>query len=460
VPPVPPTSLPGEVHIATDQEATTLDYLFAVRDGLLWRRDVQGGPWTRVGSGLPERASPFFDPPARIERVWGDGSFVIALGDNGRFYKLRWGTLGVTGWGTLWSAGKGDFTWSQDWGFPLKLGGPLTLNVAPAPRALAMSSKTKFNEGHYDDLSAYPHWLDFGCDTFFALGFDGSVIHFADPWLPEGFADKALLSPNHGHVRGATLAVSASALLLLDEQGRVWTRFWDFDISGEDHYFFSYVWSAEQPSGWLTFRLPLPDWVLQPPVPGPVGARVAVVTHPEVGGNGSRELRVAGLDASGASGYWSKGISPFEPWAFHPTGEPVTVLVPRPPAAGLGEAAPRVWTGRGDAAVGPETVPAELGEFSPWAWQPTTVWLGPGRALRLVLHTHEVLNADGSVSMKGALFPGQAAPAGDAARWAQALFAGKPHVQVRLQRVGGKIEVWPEEGEAFRFVFQTTQGRE
>ncbi|MDR1949917.1 MAG: hypothetical protein LBQ38_11040, partial [Spirochaetaceae bacterium] len=65
--------------------------------------------------------------------------------------------------------------------------------------------------------------------------------------------------------------------------------------------------------------LPAEDWRLQPPIP--LGGKAAITRHITILqnglGNGARELRVAGLNEEGETGYWTKAIFD-DTWEFKP----------------------------------------------------------------------------------------------------------------------------------------------
>lgn len=409
-PPAPtrPEGLPGALQFQGPLEALTPDWQFVLREGRLWARSTHGDKrdlpegWSPVlDSGLPHGGWGY-PVPQRLTRMTADGSYLVAEGDDGTFHVLRWRTFGLTGFGQLMGSRAEDFTWAHAWGFPIgPTDGPLKVNLTPPPVGLAMSDRTKFNVGFHADLNGHPHWFDFGCDTLFALHPDGSVIDFADPWLPDHFGGlKRITTPLQGRVRGVALSAAASSLMLLADDGSVWTRTFDFDLAGEDFYFFAYTW-ADADSATLRVRLPLPDWTRQPPLPGTPTQRITVVTMPGRVGPFARELRVEGRDAEGHTGLFTKPISPFETWQFTPTesplqGAPVAALPPGPLEAERYDLSGESTLALPDGSA----IRLRISSWNRQAWQPAFVELRRGEEspLRVLMHTHELrtLGTDGT----------------------------------------------------------------
>jgi hypothetical protein len=107
----------------------------------------------------------------------------------------------------------------------------------------------------------------------------------------------------------------------------MYTRLADFDIVGCDPLWFkyTYVFYKSNIPGMSYFSnlnewgLPAEDWRPQPPVP--LAGNAAITRHITIlqngRGNGARELRVAGLNESGETGYWTKAVFD-DVWSFKP----------------------------------------------------------------------------------------------------------------------------------------------
>jgi hypothetical protein len=105
----------------------------------------------------------------------------------------------------------------------------------------------------------------------------------------------------------------------------MYTRIADFDIVGCDPMLFKYTYvpykSAIPGTNYFSnlteWALPAEDWRAQPPIPQSGKARLSRhITILQNGhGNGARELRVAGLNETGETGYWTKAIFD-DSWTF------------------------------------------------------------------------------------------------------------------------------------------------
>jgi hypothetical protein len=107
-------------------------------------------------------------------------------------------------------------------------------------------------------------------------------------------------------------------MFVINEAGEMYTRLADFDAIGCDPLFFKYTYipyKSDLPgtdyfSNLSEWGLPAEDWRPQPPIP--LAGKAALTRHITIlqngQGNGARELRVAGLNEAGETGYWTKAI--------------------------------------------------------------------------------------------------------------------------------------------------------
>jgi hypothetical protein len=153
--------------------------------------------------------------------------------------------------------------------------------------------------------------------TTYVLLEDGQEICYADTGLPCDFS-RNYLGPEEGRFKAAAMSASGSTIFLMNEAGEMYTRIADFDIIGCDPMFMKYTYipyTSDLPgtnyySNLTPWALPSEDWRKQPPVP--LEGRAALtrfITILQNGqGNAARELRAAGYNAQGETGYWSKPI--------------------------------------------------------------------------------------------------------------------------------------------------------
>jgi len=160
--------------------------------------------------------------------------------------------------------------------------------------------------------------------TIYVLLEDGQEICYGDPGVPTDFS-RNFIGPERGAFIATSLSASASTMFVINEAGEMYTRLVDFDTIGKDPMFFKYTYipyTSDLPgtnyfSNLNEWALPAEDWRLQPRIP--LDGKAAITSHITIlqngQGNSARELRVAGLNEIGETGYWSKQIFD-EKWEF------------------------------------------------------------------------------------------------------------------------------------------------
>jgi hypothetical protein len=153
--------------------------------------------------------------------------------------------------------------------------------------------------------------------TTYVLMEDGQEIRYADTGLPCDFS-RNYIGPERGAFKASALSASASTMFVINEAGKMYTRLADFDVIGCDPMFFKYTYKRYTSdlaginyfSNLTEWALPAEDWLAQPPIPLAENAAITrYITILQNGqGNGARELRVAGWNECGETGYWTKAI--------------------------------------------------------------------------------------------------------------------------------------------------------
>src|SRR3546814_12719902 len=62
---------------------------------------------------------------------------------------------------------------------------------------------------------------------------DGQHYRFNDPWLPRDDSYE-MCGPQRGQFRGVNLSASGSTIFTINRYGDLYTRHYDFDLSGDD----------------------------------------------------------------------------------------------------------------------------------------------------------------------------------------------------------------------------------
>jgi hypothetical protein len=148
----------------------------------------------------------------------------------------------------------------------------------------------------------------------------GQRLTFWDPWLPHDQSYE-MCGPHRGRFRAVNMSASGSHVFVIGRYGDMYTRLYDFDISGHDQAFFSYTYEDQRGKGdGAPIQLPAEAWARQPKIPGRITDRISIAKT----GKGAIHaiLRVEGRHG-GASGYWQRDIA--QPaaagWRFHATGD-------------------------------------------------------------------------------------------------------------------------------------------
>lgn len=312
----PAAVLPQRIPLKTPGCSFNSRFDYCLRQGRIWYRPHwpdrhPGEPpvWELMPcEGLPcNPDAKAFEPPRPIAEISADGDELTALDVEGRFY---FRTMAGPGWFSR-------SEWTQLSGFPRGV-----LRLPPElgrPRAWSMGRR-HFDVLWHEDADGNPHHVGTtGTSTLYALHPEGYEIWYSDNGLPADFSHR-ICGPERGGLQLENLQASAGTLFAIDAAGQTYTVMSDFDLNGGTAMFipYSYVPQARsaQPPGsdfgsHLTpWRLPPPLWRRQPAIPLTGRARLSrSITILQTGqGNAARELRVAGLDAAGRSGYYFKPI--------------------------------------------------------------------------------------------------------------------------------------------------------
>jgi hypothetical protein len=312
--------LPKSVKIKTPTQTFNKYYYFALKDGCIFFKPNAETTGKRSGwkpfleNGLPHNSDIENYPiPNSITEIHADADEIVALSDTGRFYWLRIET------GASWNA----MVWSHLWGWPESE--PLFLKGRAAlPRAWAIGRRNK-DVLYHEDIDGNPHHFGtMGITTLYVLTSDGREIVYTDSGLPADFSHTIIL-PHRGKFIAESMSVSASTIFIIDASGKMYTRLVDFDTIGSDPMFFKYSYRREKrkdkgkdwASNFTVWSLPAEDWHEQPLIElnGQAELSSMITIYQNGHGNAARELRVAGKNSEGKTGYFFKMIFD-EKWNF------------------------------------------------------------------------------------------------------------------------------------------------
>lgn len=357
--PVIAATLPRDVHLRDRLQSHNATHYYAVREGRIWlkaNRALTGvdEPWRAMR--LPQCLD------GQVTELSVDGTVVLALDGERWIYTLDTAYYGplTTGWTRRWGA----FFWTDP-------GEQLPTDVAHWATSHYAGPDAKYVD------SAGREQAVFGILTLYALRGDGLRITYMDPWLPSD-ESREVCGPERGTVAMAGLSGSGSTVMVIGRDGEVYTRLYEFDVSGANSMFFDYSWQDQEGVATPLFQLPAPEWIHHARIPGRVTDRISLRQLPP--DTRHRVMRVEGQDASGRSGYWEKDL-PDRNWTFHATGEVLQgTLLPLPgPYRYLPEDFAYAGTVDG--------WPAEVPNFNPYC-SPAVLRLqiGGGAPTELILH--------------------------------------------------------------------------
>lgn len=295
----PPGLLPERVNFRTETESFNRLYEFATRDGLIYvRKRGAGGPWREIP--LP----PCFS--GRVASISVDDDELIALDTARRIY-------------TMDNALKEPFlfSWSSRWGTPFWLGLGYTL---PHVRTWAWSVISPFEDKTWTDPAGNRTNIGDGkVSHIWGLRRNRRTLTFWDPWLPPDDSYE-MCGPHRGRFKSVALSASGSYVFVIGKRGDMFTRLYDFDISGHNDVFFNYAWNDQRGAGpGAPIQLPAAGWVEQPKIPGKITSLISI--HKVGRGAVHRIMRVEGR-RKGRTGYWERDVADprSKGWRFHATG--------------------------------------------------------------------------------------------------------------------------------------------
>ncbi len=296
-------ALPSAIHLRGRQQTYTAEHHFAALDGRIYVRANRettaiDEPWRELP--LPRCLD------GQVSEISADGTVLLALNARRDIYTLDYanGAVGAGGWTRRW----GPYFWTD-------LGGWIPDDV----RDWATSHLTPSDDAYFVDGGGHQQ-TPAGILTAYLLRGDGLRITYLDPWLPMD-ESREVCGPERGTAVMAGLSGSGSTVMVVTATGEIYTRLYEFDVSGANAVFLDYSWQDQSDSESPLVQLPAPGWVHHPRVPGPITDRVSLRKLPP--GTEHRQMRVEGTDAAGNSGYWQKDQAQTHSsdWKFVLTGE-------------------------------------------------------------------------------------------------------------------------------------------
>jgi hypothetical protein len=300
--------LPDQVYFRTNTETFNRRYYFGAHaGGIFWKPNVEvtglGGEWQRLP--LP----PEID--GKVYEISADDNEMIAL----TTARAIWSMTGAL-------SEPPGFSWKSNWGFPFWSGPGQSLPDTILRWEWSVISPKE--DIYWVDPAGNSQPVGQGkVSHIWMLPADQQRLTYIDPWLPLDFS-YGMCGPLRDRFRAENLAASGSTIFVIGRYGDMFTRLFDFDISGADTVFFEYSYEDQTGMpGAPPIQLPPPDWVQQPKIDGEI---TGLITLFKLGEGGiHRTLRVEGTRSDGATGYFEKDIADLNAaaWTFHETGQPL-----------------------------------------------------------------------------------------------------------------------------------------
>ncbi|MDR0685520.1 MAG: hypothetical protein LBF83_10395 [Spirochaetaceae bacterium] len=303
---------PDAVYIKTRTQTFNLYHYYIISDGRIWYKSIDDAKepvsWTLFDeTGVPHNSrKQGFTKTERITELSADADELVALSEEGNFYRYCFDKIIARKTGV----------WLDRQGWPDEE--HLRLDRRTAANLSWALGKRNDHVLYYEDAFGNQHHNGtMEIATTYMLLEDGQEICYADTGLPTDFS-RNYIGPERGAFKAVALSASASTMFVINTTGEMYTRLADFDTTGSDPMFFKYTYipyqsdleGADYFSNLTEWALPAEDWRPQPRIP--LSGLAAITRHITIlqngQGNGARELRVAGLNAEGDTGYWTKAI--------------------------------------------------------------------------------------------------------------------------------------------------------
>ena len=279
--------LPAHVYLRTQTETFNRLYEFATRGGQIYGRPRDSAdPWRELPLPLCFAG--------HVASISLDDDEMIALDDARRVY-------------TMDNALKdpSTFDWTSRWGTPFWTGPGYTLPSDVIAWSWSVISPLE-DKRWTDPAGNHPPVGSAKVSHIWSLRSGGRRLTFNDPWLPLDDSYE-MCGPLRGRFRAVNLSASGSEIFVIGTHGDLFTRLYDFDLSGHDEFFLKYSYDDQRGKGdSAPIQLPPAPWVMQPKIPGKITSAISVektgvdAVH--------RILRVEGRRGT-HTGYWERDVA-------------------------------------------------------------------------------------------------------------------------------------------------------
>jgi hypothetical protein len=213
------------------------------------------------------------------------------------------------------------WNWSKRWGPPLWSGDGFALPANTKTWTWSVISPAE--DRTWTDPAGNRYLVgEFKVSHIWGLRGGGRRLTFWDPWLPRDNSYE-MCGPHDSRFRSVNLSASGSRVFVIGRRGDMFTRLYDFDISGHDPIFFPYSYEDQRGKGdGSPIQLPAEPWTRQPKIDGTITSAISVEKRGRDAVHAT--LRVEGRHR-GHTGYWQRDVAAprKQGWKFHRTGGPL-----------------------------------------------------------------------------------------------------------------------------------------
>lgn len=302
--------LPEKIYFRNKTENFNTDNEFVIKEGVIWYRK----------RGLENLWKPLPLHPELLtpKEIGTDSEHFVAIDQSGSIFSIK---------DNARAAEITEKDWRKTWGSPLWTGPGMDIPLSTKSWEISFFSPSE--DKFYVDEAGNKHGIGVGCSSLYLLSRDGQRITYLDPWLPSDLSYE-ICSPVRGLFQSEKLSASGSTIFVINKYGDMYTRSYDFDISGGNDLILNYTYeykkqAAAKGEGTPAFYEPLftqrvistEGWESQPKINGKITDNITIFK----GKDKSRILRVEGEIGNGVTGYFEKGLDERE-WKFFATGKP------------------------------------------------------------------------------------------------------------------------------------------
>lgn len=300
--------LPDTIYFRNKSENFNSSNEFVLKEGIIWYR--------KRGASSLWKPLPLHPDLATPKEIGTDSEHFVAIDQSGKIFSIKDKAL---------SEEITERDWRKTWGAPLWTGAGMEIPLTTKSWEISFFSPSE--DKFYVDSAGNKHGIGVGCSSLYLLSKDGQRITYLDPWLPSDLSYE-ICSPVRGLFQSEKLSASGSTIFVINKYGDMYTRDYDFDISGGNDVILNYTYeykknaSSENPLFYeplFTQRvLSTAGWERQPKINGKITDNITIYK-----GKGQyRILRVEGEIGNGVTGYFEKGLNEKE-WKFFSTGKPL-----------------------------------------------------------------------------------------------------------------------------------------